>query len=50
MLSQILTILTDNQIGIFVILTFNLDYILAKAHKFDRAMEVLAKAGYEVVE
>ena len=49
-LSKLSTILAENQIGIFAVSTFNTDYILVKEEKFDRAMDVLAAAGYEVTE
>ena len=49
-LSKLSTILAENQIGIFAVSTFNTDYILVKAENFDRAMSVLAAAGYEVTE
>ena len=47
-LSGLSSILAENRIGIFAVSTFNTDYILVKAEDFDRAMEVLAAAGYEV--
>ena len=49
-LSKISTILAENQIGIFAVSTYNTDYILVKAENFDRAMEALSAAGYEVEE
>ena len=49
-LSKLSTILAENQIGIFAVSTFNTDYILVKEENFDRAMDVLAAAGYEVTE
>lgn len=47
-LSKISTILADNKIGIFAVSTYNTDYILVKEENFDRALEVLAKEGYEI--
>ena len=49
-LSRLSTILAENQIGIFAVSTYNTDYILVKAENFDRALDVLAAAGYEVTE
>ena len=49
-LSKLSTILAENKIGIFSVSTYNTDYILTKAENFDRAMNVLAAAGYEVTE
>ena len=48
-LSKISTLLAENKIGIFAVSTYNTDYILMKEENFDRAMNVLEKAGYEVV-
>lgn len=48
-LSKISGILADNKIGIFAVSTYNTDYVLMKTENFDRAMNVLAEAGYEVV-
>lgn len=49
-LSEISGILAENNIGIFVISTFNTDYILTKTKNFQRAMELLACAGYTIVD
>jgi len=48
-LSKISGILTDNKIGIFAVSTYNTDYILVKKENFDRALSVLAEAGYTIV-
>lgn len=47
-LSKISTLLADNNIGIFAISTYNTDYVLTKKENFDRAVEVLSNAGYQV--
>ena len=47
-LSKISGILADNRIGIFAISTYNTDYILTKEENFDKALKVLAEAGYEI--
>ena len=49
-LAKISTILAENAIGIFVVSTFNTDYVLVKAENLDRAMGLLAAAGYSVTE
>ena len=49
-LAKISTILAENRIGIFVVSTFNTDYVLVKAENLDRAMGLLAAAGYSVTE
>ena len=47
-LSKLSGILAENSIGIFAVSTFNTDYILVKGENFERAMTVLADAGYTV--
>lgn len=48
-LSKLAGILADNQIGIFAVSTFNTDYLLVKEKNFDKALTVLASAGYSIV-
>ena len=48
-LAKIADVLADEGIGIFAVSTFNTDYILVKEGIFDRALDALAAAGYEVV-
>lgn len=45
-LSEIATLLAENQIGIFAVSTYNTDYILTKRGNYDKALRVLADAGY----
>ncbi len=47
-LSKISTILAENEIGIFVVSTFNTDYILVKKENFDRALALLESRGYTI--
>lgn len=47
-LSKISAILSENKIGIFAVSTYNTDYILVKEQNFERALQVLAEAGYKV--
>ena len=47
-LARISTILAENKIGIFVVSTFNTDYILVKKENFDRALALLELNGYTV--
>ena len=47
-LSKLSGILAENGIGLFAVSTYNTDYILVKAESFDRALALLAAAGYEV--
>lgn len=48
-LSKISTLLAEKMIGIFAISTYNTDYILTKESDFERAIKILAEAGYEVI-
>lgn len=48
-LSEISGVLANNKIGIFAVSTYNTDYILVKEENFDRALNVLAQAGYKIV-
>ena len=48
-LSQLADILAENNIGLFVVSTFNTDYILVKQENFERALKSLAFAGYDIV-
>lgn len=48
-LSKISGILSENEIGIFAVSTFNTDYILVKKENYDQALYVLSKAGYTVI-
>lgn len=48
-LSKISTLLAENHIGIFAISTYNTDYIFIKKENYDKAIEVLLKAGYHIV-
>ena len=49
-LARISGILADHRIGIFAISTFNTDYILTKKENYERALDALKDAGYEIVE
>ena len=48
-LAEISTLLAKNEIGIFVISTYNTDYILTREENYRKALDVLSDAGYEVV-
>lgn len=48
-LSRISTILAQTEISIFAISTYNTDYILLKANKLEKAIEVLKQNNYEIV-
>ena len=40
--------LAENKVGIFVISTYNTDYILVKEENFEKAVRALRGAGYGV--
>ena len=44
-LSSISSLLAENEIGIFVISTYNTDYILTQKEEYSKALEVLSAAG-----
>ena len=48
-LAQISKILAACEIGIFVVSTYNTDYILVKKENCQRASEALKKAGYTII-
>lgn len=48
-LSRICGILAENEISLFVISTFDTDYVLIKKDHFQRALDILENAGYEIV-
>ena len=48
-LSKISSILAKNQISVFVISTFNTDYILIKEEKIEEAIFILTQEEYEVI-
>ena len=49
-LARISRVLADNEIGIFVVSTFDTDYVLVKAENFDRALDALRAEGYEIAD
>ncbi len=49
-LSEISTLLAENKIGIFAVSTFNTDYILVKNENYEKALNVLEKNNYVIIE
>ena len=47
-LSKLSSLLADNGISIFAVSTYNTDYILIKEDKFEDALAILEKNGYQV--
>jgi hypothetical protein len=49
-LAAVSGILADNGISIFAVSTFNTDYILVKEESLEKALSVLAAAGYSIIQ
>ena len=47
-LANVSTVLAGKGIGIFVVSTYNTDYVLVKEQNLEAALSALADAGYEV--
>ena len=47
-LSRIATLLAKHEISIFAVSTYNTDYVLVKAEKFEEALALLSENGYVV--
>lgn len=48
-LSKIAAILADNDIPIFAASTYNTDYVFVKSQNYQRGLEILKSAGYEII-
>ena len=49
-LSKIAAILADHNIPIFVVSTYNTDYLLIKKENYEKAIQALEAAGYKIIE
>lgn len=49
-LSKLSSILADNAIPIFAVSTYNTDYVLMKRGHYQKALDVLARCGYRIVD
>ena len=49
-LSKIATVLANNNISIFVVSTYNTDYILIKNEDYQKSLEILKFIGYDIVD
>lgn len=47
-LAKISTLLAEAEVGIFVVSTYNTDYVLVKEEQLEKALEVLQGAGYRL--
>ena len=48
-LARISALMADNGIGIFAVSKYNTDYILTKKENHEKALAVLAQAGYKII-
>lgn len=48
-LAKISGILAEAKIGIFVVSTYNTDYIFTKENQFQQALDALGTVGYQIV-
>ncbi len=48
-LSKIAAILADNDISVFAASTYNTDYVFVKSQNYQRGLEILKSAGYEII-
>lgn len=49
-LAKIAVVLADNGISIFVVSTYNTDYVLIKKENYQKGLEVLQAAGYKIID
>lgn len=49
-LAKISELMAQNKIGIFAVSTYNTDYILIKKENYQKALQVLENAGYQIIE
>lgn len=49
-LAKIAGILAENDISIFAVSTYNTDYVLIRQETYQKALDVLEQAGYEIIE
>ena len=49
-LSKIAELLAKNSISILAISTYNTDYVLIKKENYEKALDILERSSYEIVE
>ena len=47
-LSEIAAVLAAQKISIFAVSTYNTDYVLTRAGDYEKALDLLQKAGYQI--
>lgn len=48
-LAPIAKVLAENKIGIFVVSTYNTDYVLVKKYDYEKALKLLESKGYSII-
>ncbi|MCL2580447.1 MAG: ACT domain-containing protein [Oscillospiraceae bacterium] len=46
--SELLDLLEKNKIGLFVLSTFNTDYLMIRQRNYEQAIQILSGAGYAI--
>lgn len=49
-LAKIASILADNAIPVYVVSTYNTDYVLIKNEKYQKGLEILEASGYRIID
>ena len=49
-LAEIAGILAKNSISVFVISTYNTDYVFIKKENYEKALDILKQSGYKIVD
>ena len=49
-LAEIAKFLAEHGISIFALSTYNTDYILTKEENYEKALEILKQAGYQIID
>ena len=49
-LAKIATLLAENGVSIFAVSTYNTDYVFIKKESYQKGLDILRSAGYEIME
>ena len=49
-LSKIATLLAEHHISIYAVSTYNTDYVFLKKENYQKGLEVLEVAGYQIID
>ncbi len=50
LLAKIATLLAENGVSIFAVSTYNTDYVFIKKESYQKGLDILRSAGYEIME